>query len=568
MIRGFFSRFGTLSWRLTLFYILLLGLLGLVLGGFIYFRLESFLYDGLKARLQDFAVTQTFLPDGRRDGREVAGNDRSNPPRSGGDILVNLSDQLASKPTGELQPLVLNYQGQIVQPPQSGQSSATLTPVTPLPSSAQLAKAARQGAIFYTTTISQQPGEEALVYLLVVRDRNGSIFSAPGVPAGYVMLAASLQPANQVLNEIRFLLISGLTGLVVLALLIGYPLTRIGLRPLKKITAIAHRTRLSSLEQRVPLPASLTTGKVVEHDEVWQLALEFNAMLDKIETAFNAQQQSEAQMRQFVADASHELRSPLTILGGYLDVLQMGALNDAARTEHIIAALRLEIDRLSRLVVDLLLLTRLDANNQKGLKLNPVELKELLSRVQENMQLLAGARQLIMENTPGLPEVWVQADSDQLYRVLVNLLDNAIRYTASTGQIRLDLAIEQDGGSEWATIKVSDNGCGIDPEQLPLIFNRFYRADNSRTRETGNAGLGLAISKSIMEAHHGTIGVESNPGQGTRFTLRLPVLGLELESDSPDFIAEVPDFPENRKPGSSQTPNRAGLAGTPKTRFW
>ncbi|MEI6043036.1 MAG: HAMP domain-containing sensor histidine kinase [Chloroflexota bacterium] len=532
MIKGFFRRFTNLSWRLTFFNTALLALLGLALGGFIYFRLESFLYDGLKARMQDYALTQTFLPEGRRS---TAGNDGLTSTRSTAQVLSILSELLATKPVGEIQPAVLDNLGQVVQP---AESYFKLNPVTVLPSSAQLNKASDFGAFFYTTTFSQKQGEEALVYLLVVRDKNGPVYNSLGVPSGYVLLAVSLKPSQQLLDEIKFLLIVGLSSLLVLTLFTGYPLTRLGLRPLKKITEIARRTRLSNLDRRVPLPASIISGKATRQDEIWQLAFEFNAMLDKIEEAFAAQQQSEVRMRQFVADASHELRSPLTILSGYLEVLQMGALDNPARAQHIISSLKEEINRLNRLVLDLLLLTRLDADNGKSLKLTPVELKELLNRTWQNMDVLTGERHLTLEIASTLPEVWVNADPDQLYRVLVNLIDNAIRYTSPGGQIKLSLELENSGGSDWAILKVIDNGCGIASEQLPLIFNRFYRGDNSRTRETGNTGLGLAISKSIVEAHKGIILVESKLGQGTGFTLRLLVLGLELEVDVDEVVVQ------------------------------
>jgi two-component system OmpR family sensor kinase len=520
-LKNWLGRFNTLRWRLTLFYTFLVAILVVALGLFIYFRLESFLDEGLRARMQDYAVTQTFLPDNRRGGNPDRGGGRGNVQ-----TLSSLSEILASKPVGEIHPLVLDKNGQVVQPTNP---NVTLEQVTTLPDNARLQQAASSG-IFYSTTITTT-GEPALVYLYSVADKSGT-------PEGYVMLASSLKASRDLLNETRFLLLVGLAGVVLLAILVGNPLARLGLRPLKKISEIARRTRSTDFSQRVPLPDGVST-KVNSQDEVWQLATEFNAMLDKIEEAFTAQKQSEARMRQFVADASHELRSPLTIVGGYLDVLSMGAKKDPARSEHIMDSMQMEIARLSRLVVDLLLLTRLDAAGKAALKMEPVELEELLKAAINNMKMLAGDRHLTLEADPATTPVWVKGDPDRLYRVLVNLIDNAIRYTDPQGHIRLELRLEKKTKKgECVVIRITDDGCGIAPEQLPNIFNRFYRADQSRTRETGNAGLGLAISKGIVEAHGGQIEVESTPGTGTSFKITLPLLGLESEAET-EIIADI-----------------------------
>jgi len=186
-----------------------------------------------------------------------------------------------------------------------------------------------------------------------------------------------------------------------------------------------------------------------------------------------------------------------------------------------------ENDRLGRLVVDLLLLTRIDANGGAGLRLEPLLLPDVIDRAVNNMRVLAGEHDLRAEIAPAACAACVRGDSDQLYRVLVNLLDNAIRYTPPTGHITVTLEMEGcangHGPAKSAVLSVEDDGCGIEPEQLPRVFDRFYRADQSRSRQTGNAGLGLAIAKSIVEAHGGRIEVESEPGQGARFRMWLPV---------------------------------------------
>jgi two-component system OmpR family sensor kinase len=277
---------------------------------------------------------------------------------------------------------------------------------------------------------------------------------------------------------------------------------------------------------RVPLPDSAGGPEV--RDEVLQLGQSFNTMLDRIEEAFKAQQQSESRARRFAADASHEMRSPLTVIGGYLDVLLMGAKDDRAETERILLAMQRENNRLGRLVVDLLLLARIDANAGSVLRLQPVQLDEVAERAVANISLVAGERDVRAVVSGG--QARVTGDADQLYRVLTNLLDNAIRYTGPKGKITV--AVEADVEQGQVSVSVTDDGSGIPAEELPRIFDRFYRADPSRTRDTGNAGLGLSICKSIVEAHGGCIGATSEPGRGTSVTFELP-----LHASSPAILS-------------------------------
>ena len=219
---------------------------------------------------------------------------------------------------GDIYPLVLDSSGRVVQA-----GNAPPAPPVPLPTLEQLSDATRLGAIDYTVNFVGNNPQTGQVYVLVVQDKSGPVYTADGRPLGYVLLAESLKPAEDVLGEIRLVLLSGFAALLVLVILAGYPITLLGLRPLRRITATARQMRVSQLDQRVPLPPMLSP-KAASRDEMWQLTLEFNAMLEKIEKAFVAQQHNEARMRQFVADASHELRTPLAIMNGYTDVLAMG----------------------------------------------------------------------------------------------------------------------------------------------------------------------------------------------------------------------------------------------------
>jgi len=516
LINTLLARFNTLRWRLTLFYSLLLAILLLAIGFFIYFQLERFLTDNLNSRLKD-RVAFISMPKGQ--------NGPGNGPRDnrGSDNIANLAENvIRNASSNDFYALILDKTGKLVAPEHFVQNSADF--IVPVPSTENLQAAKTHNNYFYTADFSLQTDnnqsvqQKGLVYLLPIK-LNGQ-FDSSADPSGYLLIGASLSEAAKVLEQLRFILLIGMLGAFGAAFLLGLPLARLGLAPLKRITSTAARIEKGDLSQRVNLPQ---VRAAAPDDEVRQLAQAFNQMLDQIELSFQAQKQSEARTRQFAADASHELRTPLTVLGGYLDVLLMGAKNDPPRAEKIIVSMRREIDRLSRLVINLLILTKMDANGASSLRLTQLSAKELVIQAVEDMKMVAGHRQLVLNLSPAGAEARLEGDNDQLHRVLVNLLDNAIRYTEPDGQIELSLDISGDPLSSGnLIIRVKDNGCGIAPDQLPHIFDRFYRADESRSHQTGNAGLGLAIVKSITEAHGGKVQVESTPGQGTCFSLILP----------------------------------------------
>ncbi len=242
-------------------------------------------------------------------------------------------------------------------------------------------------------------------------------------------------------------------------------------------------------------------------DEVGQLTATVNDMLGRLEASFETQQR-------LVADVSHELRTPLTTIQGNLDLLRRGAADDPGMRGEALAAIGNETVRMRRLINDLLLLAQADAGLQ--LQLQPVELDTLLLDVYRQGQVISqgtGVRVRLGAEDQAV----VMGDGDRLRQLLLNLVDNAIKYTPSGGDVTLTL--KRQAG--WVQVTVSDTGCGIPPEDLPHIFERFYRADRSRTRP-GGAGLGLSIAKWVAEAHGGELEVESEVGQGTIFTLYLP----------------------------------------------
>lgn len=282
----------------------------------------------------------------------------------------------------------------------------------------------------------------------------------------------------------------------------GSVLVRRALEPVDRIARKAEAITQQSLSERLPV---VRTG-----DELERLSVSLNHMITRLDEAVQT-------ARRFVADASHELRTPLAVLRGELEQLaqEPGA---AARTREGLGSALEEVDRLASLVEGLLALSRLDAGLGRS-EWMALDLAELAAATAEQMSLLACDKgiELVCRNAPG---VMVEGDRARLKQVIVNLVDNAIKYTPQGG--RVEVAVTREG--DEAVLEVADNGIGISPEALPQVFQRFYRAEGSRSRQEGGAGLGLAIVKSICAAHDGQIEVMSEPGHGSRFRIRLPLI--------------------------------------------
>jgi two-component system OmpR family sensor kinase len=268
------------------------------------------------------------------------------------------------------------------------------------------------------------------------------------------------------------------------------------LSPVKRVTATAQGIASSSdLSRRVNYRGS--------KDEIGQLAATFDQMIEQIDGLMRSQ-------RSFVADASHELRGPLTVIRGNLDLLKRN-LSEEDRSESI-RVLETEMTRMTRIVNDLLVLAEVESGQLD--QEQTVSLKELLLDAHERALQLAGERQVVIERQEDL---WVKGDAHRLDQLIGNLVGNAIKYTPEGGTITLSLY--QDG--DWARLDVTDTGMGIPAEHLPHIFERFYRVDKARSRKSGGSGLGLAIVKGIAGQHGGKVSVTSEPGKGSTFSVWL-----------------------------------------------
>lgn len=326
---------------------------------------------------------------------------------------------------------------------------------------------------------------------------------------GVIQVARSLERTEWTMTLLRLLLIGGgLTSLAVAAV-VGLALSGAALRPLDRLTQAARAIGTArDFSRRVELPPV--------DDEVGQLARTFNEMLAQLQAAHNGLAASLDAQRRFVADASHELRTPLTTIRGNVGLLRRVTDVDPADRAAALADIDSEAERMSRLVNQLLSLARADSG--ATLKTQPLDLLPIIRDCGRQLALLAGSAELTSAvDLPGEP-VRVQGDPDALRQLLLILIDNAVKYTPAPGAVRLKL--DRDGAT--AVIQVADTGIGIAPEDQPRIFERFYRADPARS---GNgAGLGLAIARRLVEAQQGWIEVESAPGQGSVFRVRLPLL--------------------------------------------
>lgn len=288
-------------------------------------------------------------------------------------------------------------------------------------------------------------------------------------------------------------------GAVIVAVLVGVWLARTLTRPLCALTAAAHRMANGELEQAVNVRSA---------DEIGELAAAFNRMSREVARANQAR-------KQMTADVAHELRTPLTVIAGYIESMRDGVL---AATPDRLGVIYAEIERLQHLVGDLRTLSQADAGELK-LNLEPVAPTELLQQVQAAFAHQAAQQgvTLRVEAERNLPAV--NGDEIRLQQVLGNLVSNALRYTPEGGQVVLGATADDN---RRVSLTVRDTGPGIAPDDLPFIFDRFYRADKARAAESGGSGLGLAIAKALAEAHGGALTVQSAPGQGSTFTLQLP----------------------------------------------
>ncbi len=388
------------------------------------------------------------------------------------------------------------------QPPQPN----PVNPLPPLPERRNLfGFADAQGIVIVPLAQQFQIGQRVPPEVLA---RNESL-EVDGVFLGTILslpLRVDLTPQEQAyLERTNQALTLAALGAAFLALIVGLLLARSLTRPLRALTAATEKMAGGELEQQVP---------VTTKDEIGELAESFNRMSREVARANMLR-------KQMTADIAHDLRTPLTVIAGYVESIRDG---DLAPTPKRLDTIYTEIERLQRLVEDLRLLAVTDAGELR-LNLQPLDVKSLLDEMAAAYALAAEQKRVTLRvesdsalsEDKGLPAV--SGDESRLGQVLGNLITNALRYTPAGGQVILRAARDK----EAVVLSVEDTGPGIPAENLPHIFQRFYRADKSRADEDGASGLGLAIAKALVEAHGGEIWAESEVGKGTKISLALPI---------------------------------------------
>jgi two-component system OmpR family sensor kinase len=365
--------------------------------------------------------------------------------------------------------------------------------------------------------------------------------TAVALPQGYsAVVATDLSEDERAIS--RLVTIEVIVGLIVLTVLAaaGYVLVRNSLRPLVEVERTARAIAAGDLSQRVPAGDDRT--------EVGRLSTALNGMLSRIEHAFRAQQASEEdargsenRMRRFVADASHELRTPLTSIRGFAELYRQGAVRSDDDIRRLMERIEAEGGRMSLLVEDLLLLARLD--QQRPLTFAPVDLAAIAGDAVHDAKAVQPERPISLHLDESLTDVPVViGDEGRLRQVVGNLVTNALTHTPPTARVTVTVAEAPDDPGVLV-LRVADEGPGMDAADSARAFERFYRADASRTREAGGTGLGLAIVSSLVAAHGGSVDLATAPGKGSAFSVRLPRSGPPepLPTEPPDGVAEGQD---------------------------
>lgn len=335
----------------------------------------------------------------------------------------------------------------------------------------------------------------------------GKTYLLVGVPIlrhnkiqGAVLLFASLDRVLASVQNISSTLYLAGFGAILLALGFANFLSKRLSRPLKDMEVATKQISEGNLKVRLELNSN---------DELGRLSKSINDMAYSLE-------QFQRQRKEFFATIAHELKTPITYLSGYADVLKKGLFHTKEEEQRYLSIIQEETNRLTRLINDLFYLAILD-EGKLALSIESIELNEILSSICQSVLSLANDKGILLNVSLSDFPLWVEADSTRMIQVFTNLLSNAIRYT-DKGKI----TVSSYTSNHFIFIEIADTGVGIKEEDLSHIFERFFRSDKSRSRQTGGTGLGLAIVKELVEAQNGRINVKSEIGKGTRFTLTFP----------------------------------------------
>ncbi len=455
--------------RLTVWYLTLLSVILAAFAAFLFLRLKNDLIDSVDRSLESRA-SQISL------GYE--GSDQSN--------FQDVSDaSLRSLAPGETAAQRISPAGTVLDA--SGDPAVTDQPMIGV----QAITAALEGHRI-VASVTLGPDGEAFRVLAFRLPRPGG--------ASVLVVASSLEDVGSSVHRLLVLFATGIPVALLLAGLGGWLIARKALRPVARMTAAAQEIRAGRLADRIATPSTA--------DELQRLARTLNDMLGRLQEGVEGQ-------RRFVADASHDLRTPLTVMASEIDVgLESSRLGER-EARALLASNREEVERMARMVDNLLTLASID-DGQLELLRSPTELQALAHEVAEELQGLASTTGVRISASGDA--VSVIADSERVKQVLTNLVENAVKYAGVGAQVRVS-TWQRDGEAGFT---VSDTGPGIPAEAVPHLFDRFFRVDTARSSARQGSGLGLAICSDIVDAHGGRIWVDSSEGDGSSFSIALP----------------------------------------------
>lgn len=337
---------------------------------------------------------------------------------------------------------------------------------------------------------------------IAYRVATSPIVDAQGVTKAVFQAALPTTGATTMNRELESALLIACVAVIALGTLLSLRIAHGALRPLHDMAEAAERVTHESLAERIAYEGP--------GDELGRLANALDSMLDRLEDSF-------AEQKRFVADASHELRTPVAIIRGNLDILRQPWADENERTESL-RVIDDEVARMQRLLEDMLSLARTDAGQRRPFQ--ELEVSTLVTEVMIKARALADRR----ISSACAPDIWILGDPDLLEQALLNVVRNAVEHTSEQGSIALDCTAEEG----FATLRISDDGPGLGPEDAERVFDRFYRGSGPRPTTTGGSGLGLSITRRLIEQHGGRIEVEQNAPHGATFIIRLPLIAAPV----------------------------------------
>ena len=360
-----------------------------------------------------------------------------------------------------------------------------------------------RGEVLTRTFFHPYYGEDMMIVAVPIQTEGGE-------SNGAIILNAPVQGINNFLT--RIYLAIALTGLLALALTLFLVrrLSRGIVQPLRAMEATAASMAQGRYDQRV---------EVATEDEVGQLGASLNTLAQELSRFVDRTEQMEKLRRDFVANVSHELRAPLTIIRGYTEALRDGMVTDPAQAARFNQLIVGETERLERLIADLLDLSRLQAQ-QYTMEVEPVPLPEIVDSVVSMVRGKAAEKEIQLSQSFDETVPPILGNGDRLVQLMLILLDNALKYTPDKGKI----AVELTHSAQQVVLTIADTGAGIPVEDLPLIWERFYKVDKAHTRENHGTGLGLSIAKEIIDRHGAKVTVTSECNAGTTFVIQFPAL--------------------------------------------